>query len=293
MIHLPVSSSWLLAVIVVIVAAAPSAPAQANSRYLDRIFGSVTVQTDVPFGTGRRENGPDLPLAMDIYTPADDLATDRPVIVLAFPGGFTSGNRSTEGMVRLATDFARRGYVAASIDYRLIEGSPDSRGDITIAIMQAIHDLKAAVRFFREDAAGANVYGVNGAQVFAGGISAGAVMAAVAGTLDAGDVIDSDRLREFLDANGGLDGNSSTNTQFSSAVSGVLQISGAVLDTSWVDARTVPIYAAHEEFDPIVPCDRSSGIAFAEFLVFVALQRSLRDHPRGHRRRCAHGFLLR
>ena len=39
-----------------------------------------------------------------------------------------------------------------------------------------------------------------------------------------------------------------------SSVNGALVISGAVLDLSTVDASSAVLYAAHEEFDPIVPC---------------------------------------
>lgn len=240
-----------------------------GARFVDKVFESVDLTIGVPFGSGRREAGPDQALLMDVYTPTGDPATARPVIILAFPGGFTSGSRASEGMVFLANEFARRGYVAATIDYRLIEGRPDSRSEIMIAILQAIHDLKAAVRFFREDAATDNRFRASSEHIFAGGISAGAVMAAVAGALDAGDRIESRGLQAFLDANGGIDGNSSDNLAFSSAVVGVLQISGAVLETDWVDPTTAPFYAAHEEFDPIVPCGRLPGVAFVEFGVFI------------------------
>jgi len=243
--------------------------ATGNLRFVDEVFQSVDLTTAIPFGRGLRDSGVDQPLFMDIYTPADDTATARPVIILAFPGGFTSGSRDSEGMVFLANEFARRGYVAATIDYRLIQTRPDSDSDVMIAILQAIHDLKAAVRFFREDAANENRFGSDGRNIFAGGISAGAVMAAVAGTLDVSDRIRSDALQAFLDANGGIDGNSSQNTEFSSEVVGVLQISGAVLETDWVDPASAPFYAAHEEFDPIVPCIRSAGAAFVEFLLFI------------------------
>ena len=57
--------------------------------------------------------------------------------------------------------FARRGYVAASIDYRLYDGvlfpTPDS---LVMAdeMLKAVSDMKAAVRFFREDADQSNIY---------------------------------------------------------------------------------------------------------------------------------------
>ena len=236
----------------------------AEERYRDLLFADVEVVAGVQFGVGRRAEGADQPLLMDIYTPAGDTATDRAVVVLAFPGGFVNGARDDSEMVQMATRFARHGFVAASIDYRLIEDSPDSSGELQVRVLQAIHDMRAAVRFFREDGAGADRYGTDGQHVFAGGISAGAVMAGAMGTLDEGDDL-GNTVTEYLAVNGGIAGNSSTNTEFSSAVSGVLQISGAIQDVDWIEPDSAPIFAAHEEFDPIVPCGTIPGLGFIAF----------------------------
>jgi len=108
--------------------------AHADTRYRDLVFTDVDVQSDIVFGAGRRAGSTDQVLAMDVYTPAGDTLRTRPVIVLAFPGGFVRGSRTDDSMVFLAEQFARRGYVAASIDYRLIEDSPDSNADVEIGI---------------------------------------------------------------------------------------------------------------------------------------------------------------
>lgn len=235
--------------------------ARAEQRYLDQVFTGLSVRTAVEFGAGVRDEAPSQPLFMDVYSPSDDTLTNRPVIVLAFPGGFVDGARDNPEMVALASNFARRGYVVASIDYRLIEDSPDNNGELQVAILQAVHDMRAAVRFFREDAANDNQFGTDGKTVFVGGISAGAVMAAITAVLDDGDELPNATL-DYLVANGGMAGNSSTNTEFSSRVSGVLQISGAIGQLSWIEPGDPAIYAAHEEFDPVVPCGTLPGIAF-------------------------------
>lgn len=238
--------------------------AHAEERYRDLVFTEITRVNGVQYGVGLREDSADQPLLMDIYAPANDTNTERPVVVLAFPGGFVDGARDDAEMQQMAVRFAQHGFVAASIDYRLIEGRPDSSGELQVSILQAVHDMRAAVRFFREDAATADVYGTDGVNVFAGGISAGAVMAAGMGTLDEGDELDN-TATAFLAANGGIAGNSSANTQYASDVSGVLQISGAIRDVDWIEADSAPIYAAHEEFDPIVPCKTLSGLGFITF----------------------------
>jgi len=245
-----------------------SGVAHAQQRFVDALFTDIEVRTGIEFGIGLRDSGSNQPLLLDVYAPRNDANTRRPVIVLAFPGGFTSGARDTEDMVFLANQFAQRGYVAASIDYRLIEESPDNNAELEIGILQAVHDMRAAIRFFREDAATSNEFGTDGVNIFVGGVSAGAVMAAVTSVFDDGDDI-RDEVVDFLAANGGMAGNSSTNTEFSSAVSGVLQISGAIRRLSWIEPGDAPIYAAHEQFDPVVPCNTLPGIAFAEFVLVL------------------------
>lgn len=254
---------WVVLVFLVSNTLCP-ALASAEQRFRDLVFEEVDVVSNIPFGIGQRDEGIDQPLLMDIYAPRGDTLMRRPVIVLAFPGGFTNGARDDPEMVVMATRFAQHGYVAASIDYRLIRGFPSSTAELEVSVLRAVHDMRAAVRFFREDAAGNNVYGTDGVNVFVGGISAGAVMAANVGVLDEGDEVGGN-IAAFLAANGGIAGNSSTNTEFSSAASGVLQISGATAELDWIDPSTPPIYAAHEEFDPIVPCPTSFGGGFVLF----------------------------
>ena len=42
-----------------------------------------------------------------------------------------------------------------------------------------------------------------------------------------------------------------------------MPLSGGVLDLATIDASSALIYAAHEEFDPVVPCDTApEGVSF-------------------------------
>ncbi len=230
----------------------PTPTTPVTQRYVDKIFDNVDRTSNVVFGSGARIGSPQI-LEMDIYTPRGDTETNRPVIILAFGGGFVSGFKRDPLITTLAIDFAQRGYVTASIDYRLFEPTPTTEDGANIGIIQAMHDMKAAIRFFREDAGGADTYGTRGDAIFVGGVSAGAIMASFSGALDMDDPL-TDPVRDFLAANNGTDGNSSANTHISSDVQGVFSLSGAVSDFQWVDSNTAPIYAAHEEFDTVVPC---------------------------------------
>jgi len=241
----------------------PAAPAT-EQRYIDRIFGSVDRTSNIVFGSGARSTSSQS-LEMDIYTPRGDSETERAVIILAFGGGFTTGFRRDPLISSIAIEFAQRGFVTASIDYRLFEETPTDEDALNIAIIEAMHDMKAAVRFLREDALGADIYGTRADAIFVGGVSAGGIMASFSGALDSNDTLTAP-VSDFLAANNGTDGNSSSNTQICSDIQGVFSFSGAVTDFQWIDAGSAPIYAAHEEFDTVVPCRfsmASSGAFFA------------------------------
>ena len=242
----------------------PAVTEPVSERFVDRVFDNVDITRNIVFGSGARLEGSQT-LEMDIYTPSGDSETDRPVLILAFGGGFTSGFRQDPLISAIAIDFAQRGFVTASIDYRLFEQEPTTEDEANIAIIQAMHDMKAAVRFLREDALGPNIYGTREDATYVGGVSAGAIMASFSGALDIDDNL-TDPVLSFLNANNGVEGNSGSNTQISSDVQGVFSLSGAVTDTQWIDENSAPIYAAHEEFDTIVPCRfsmSSSGLFLA------------------------------
>src|SRR5437899_2165063 len=96
---------------------------------------------------------------LDIVRPREASATPRPAILLVHGGGFRGGNK--EGYTSLAVKLAEHGYVAASANYRL---APRNQ------FPAAVHDVKAAVRFLRANAA---KYGIDTTHVGTLGGSAG------------------------------------------------------------------------------------------------------------------------
>jgi len=56
---------------------------------------------------------------MDIYQPTGDIETARPLIIWAHGGSFQSGTSADADVVALSQAFAKKGFVCASINYRL------------------------------------------------------------------------------------------------------------------------------------------------------------------------------
>jgi acetyl esterase/lipase len=96
---------------------------------------------------------------MDIVRPKDPSSSPRPAVLLVHGGGFRAGSKA--GYIPLAIKLAERGYVAATVDYRLAPANQ---------FPAAVEDVKAAVRFLRANAA---KYGIDSGHIGALGGSAG------------------------------------------------------------------------------------------------------------------------
>ena len=231
---------------------------QCDGRYESEIFSSVSVveveYTDV-YDLNLFNSG----LDMDVYTPDGDVYTERPLIIFAHGGSFYAGDKNNPAMVALCESFAKRGYVTASIQYRLtsIWNLTDSMHMLQ-TVMNGISDAKAAIRYFRKDAlANGNIFGIDPNQIYIGGYSAGAILAVNLAYINDTIGVPS-HLLPIIDATGGLEGNSG-NPGYSSDVKAVVNVAGAVYKSSYIDANDVPIVSVHASDDGTVPyyCDHA------------------------------------
>ena len=109
----------------------------------------------------------DRTLEMDIYRPKGEWSA-LPAVVCIHGGGWAKGDRTSHA--KIAQALAPRGYVAATISYRLSGEAP---------FPAQIYDCKAAVRFLR---ANSKTYGINPDQIGAIGLSAGGHLTALLAT---------------------------------------------------------------------------------------------------------------
>ncbi|QDU75842.1 Arylsulfatase [Bremerella volcania] len=109
----------------------------------------------------------DRTLEMDLYRPKSSWG-NLPAIVCIHGGGWAKGNRA--GHEKVAQALAARGYVTATISYRLSGEAP---------FPAAIEDCKAAVRFLR---ANAGELGIDSGKIGAIGLSAGGHLVALLAT---------------------------------------------------------------------------------------------------------------
>ncbi len=249
--------------------AAQDHPTCDGNRYRADVFENFTETTGLKYGEGTTFGGEFQELFLDIYEPEGDTETLRPVIILAFGGSFIGGAR--EDMALLCQAYARRGYVAATIDYRLYDGPffpLPSAEDMTDVVIKSISDMKAAIRYMREDAATANLYQIDPDNVFVGGISAGGITAAHTAVIDSTDTF-TDELLAILAANGGWEGNTSDNFEYSSDVQGYINFSGGLNDASWIDANDPPFMSIHDDMDGVVPYGEGFASIFGFDIIYL------------------------
>lgn len=242
-----------------------------NGRYVDDVFPVVLPAATAVFGyntirnyaTGT-ESAPKA-LSLDVYAPAGDTAGQRPLLLIAFGGAFVSGARTDAEIVSICQGFARKGYVAAAIDYRLL--NPDlyslaavyaNQANLADEVVRAAGDMKAAVRFFKHDAATANAYRIDPTRIFVGGYSAGAITALQAAYTD--NITENPTTTAAYQANGGLEGNTDLPapdnllpTYAATGIVGVFSLAGGVNSLTILTAGNPPLYSAQGTSDTVVP----------------------------------------
>src|SRR5690606_18129026 len=110
---------------------------------------------DLTYGSAIDEFGETEALKLDLFLPRGDTRKRRPVMVWAHGGSFTSGDKSSMRWIPEA--WAKRGYVVASINYRLNEGLgavtfPVNTEEV-LTMLRAKEDMQGAVRWLRGGAA--------------------------------------------------------------------------------------------------------------------------------------------
>lgn len=227
----------LLPTLLFLIFAAPILTAQTGVRFRDYIFSSYRLQSNIVYGTGTKN-------VMDVYTGSGDTETGRPLVIFIHGGGFKDGDKVTNFGTLLCGGFARKGYVAASINYRTTNPISSNKAQFE-AMLRALQDAKAAVRFFRKNYA---QYGIDTNKIFATGSSAGSITALHLAFLDEAEI------PSYVDKTtyGGVFEGTSGNPGFSSKVYAVISNWGAIGDTAWMKNNNIPVYCVHGLADSTV-----------------------------------------
>lgn len=239
----------------------------------------VLFEDNVVYGSGLSHDGwggpvvDTISLELDVYAP-DNEEEGRPALVIIHGGGFFGGSNEQGALVDLSNEYASRGWVVFSINYRLAahrgtvpqswlnavpflpEGSNSNQ---LLAMYPANRDAKAALRWVTSQA---DEYGIDLNHVSVLGGSAGAFMAIAIGASNEEDYVT--ELSVFQDPT-----LSSTNLGESFEVQAVLDFWGgrgsvdalAALDgVPRFDSGDAPLMIVHGTADPIVDYSEATSL---------------------------------
>lgn len=184
-----------------------------------------------------------------------DSFLQRPLVLLIHGGSFTHGSRND--MVSEAMYFAGRGYVSASIDYRMgwstgASSNPAScLGNNTshkYALYRTVQDAKAALRFIVSNA---SIFNVDTSAIFIGGTSSGAFTSmSVCYMSEADFEIVAPGIVATL---GGLD-TASNDLHCPVNIKGLLAYKDAIFDSTFIQPNEfIPTLFIHGTADPYYP----------------------------------------
>ena len=246
---------------------AHSLTAQISEYCLPDRFGSapvfneneIEVVNDIPYGLADfwydGNVNPQLN-TFDIAFPnaqVDELEK-RPFIALFHGGGFGAGDKTK--LTNFMMEMAKRGYVAATFNYRLgwntggVEpsyclGDPES---LLGAYYRTSQDVNAAMRYITYHA---SEYGIDTSVIFIGGQSAGmmGVMTNVFMTQQNVNQLFPGLNDKYGDLN-----SSTNNIDINYTVKGIINMWGAIPDTSFMNSgKNIPIINFYGERDNVVP----------------------------------------
>jgi Carboxylesterase family len=271
---------------------------QFENRYISEVFPTITETTNVRFSTNVPQPKPGggfyesitgypinvqeydsilINLNMNIFQPVGDTLSRRPVVIICFGGGFVAGSKDHWSMRLLAQSLAKRGFVTAVIDYRL--GMNIFNKELSKrAVYRGVQDGRSAVRFFKADAAGANIYKIDSSQIYIGGHSAGAFVATHNAYLDTEakrplstyqttqscGFLCTPKIckdQQCLDCVG-------DNKSFNGKARAVFSLAGAIGDTLYMESISNPVLSMfHSTDDATVPFNK--GVPFSSISSLV------------------------
>ena len=228
-----------------------------QSLYSGGPFG-LTKTSDIVYGTAHERE-----LKLDLYMPVD--AANPPLLIWVHGGRWSRGSKESI----LTTAFVEDGYAMASVGFRL-------SGDAMFPAQ--IHDIKAAIRYLRGNAAS---LGYDAARIAILGSSSGAHLASLVGVTNGHEELEGE-IGEYLDYSSDVQaivsyyGASNLTTILNQSTPHGLSVRGPALElllgghpdqkitiarlaspVFHIDATDPPLLMLHGDQDPQMPINQS------------------------------------
>ena len=236
-------------------------------RFKAPVFETVDSINAIAYGSAMNIKGNPETLLMDLIFPQGDTMKKRPLVVFIHGGGFQNNSRKGSYSAMVCQGFAKRGYVTATIDYRLGIENQKSNDDYANALYRAQQDGRAAIRFLKKHAA---QYGIDTNQVYLTGSSAGSKTAMAIAYMDEAELPAGINKAKW----GPLEG-AGDSEGFSSKVHGVMNAWGAMIDFNWIKKGDAPLFNTSGTMDKTVAFDSSFGYHGFKYGGYILYQHCL------------------
>ena len=231
-----------------------------DNRFSDaELFSNTQIDsiTNIKYGAAINQQGVAQDLFIDFYFPNNSIDTmaKRPFILLIHGGGFKRGSKEGH-TASLCKEFAKRGFVAATMSYRLGFDQTVS-GDIAIAVYRAQQDANTALRYTAKNA---DELKIDTSWIFIGGSSAGAITSLYT---TYGSQEEWNQIFPALESELGPLDSSGNNLEQTFTIKAIFNNYGAASPRVLSPGeKLIPMISFHGELDKVVPIDKSSKTGF-------------------------------
>ncbi|MFA6085012.1 alpha/beta hydrolase [Mucilaginibacter sp.] len=238
-------------------------------KFKDLVFDNITKTKDLSYSDNSANK--EKSHLFDLYQPAGDSSTGRPMIIWMHGGGFKFGSKNATGIELWSETFAKRGYVCAAINYSLSKNNPIFHFDELLkSTYYAVQDARAAVTYFQKNY---KLYNIDPDKIILAGNSAGGMIALQAAYSSNAEL---SKLAGLPDT---VTGAKSTQIL---KVAGVINYWGGIFDLNWLKNSHVPIVTIHGGSDGIVPLTHKDAPLYG----------SLSIHERADELKIPNGFKI-
>jgi acetyl esterase/lipase len=270
----------------------------AQTKYVDEVLknGEIKITKDITYGDNytvlafaqvgiKLASQIGRPMVFDLYEPQDG-ASNRPLIIFTHTGSFLPrysnnspvGYKDDSATVAFCMSLAKRGYVVASMTYRMgwnpgAATVDDRKEGIIQAAYRGVQDLATCVRFMKKSVKeGGNPYKIDTTKIAVGGNGTGGYITSAYASIDrqseiksvkfrnastgkvmVNDTIWGDRFGIGID-NPAIGGYCKSNhVGYTSNARLAFAVGGAIGDSAWMEAGEIPLIWTHSVSDPFAP----------------------------------------
>lgn len=247
---------------------------ECSPRYNEKVFDKVDYSGTYIFSTKPVPGGVFRDMRYDFYEPEGDTAALRPLIIIWHGGAFIDlFNKRSPDVILMAHEFVKRGYTVISADYRGVTNVLDllKEKEVVQEVVRTVIDGNDLICKIMDDINNhGNPHRINPDAIFASGVSGGAILGLHLMYIKSLNQMPPKYKEWAMEVDNGA-GEAALQNKFCSPnpIKGFISISGAILDTAWIQKSDMSLLIFHGGLDRLVPYEYAQPLFGAENLPYV------------------------